>query len=59
MLTELRQNTNINTDHFNKKLETIKNTQSKIYSSISKIKSTLEAMNSCLKLQEEMIWKIE
>ena len=38
MLTEFRKSTDINTDHFNKDLETIKITQSKIDNSIFEIK---------------------
>ena len=47
-ITELRKRIDLNTDHLNKELETIKNTQAKIDNSISEIKSTLEAINSQL-----------
>lgn len=46
MLTELTKRINLNTAHFQKELDTVKKTQSKMDSSISEIKSILEAMNS-------------
>ena len=48
-----------NTDHFNKDLETIKITQSKIDNSIFEIKNTLEAMNSQISDTEECIGDLE
>ena len=41
MLTELGKRIDLNTDHFNKELEKIKNTQSKIDKSVSEFKNTL------------------
>ena len=44
MLTELEKRIDLNTDHFNKELENIKKTLSKIDNSISEIQCTLEEM---------------
>ena len=59
MLTELRKSINVNTDHFNKELETIKMTQSKEGNSISEIKNTLEAINNWINDTEECISDLE
>ena len=54
MLTELRKNIDINTDHFNKELETTKMAQSKIDNSISGIEGDLKAMSSQLNNTEHI-----
>ena len=48
MLTELGKIIDLTTEHFNKELENIKKTQSKINNSVYGIQNTLEGMNSRL-----------
>ena len=59
MQAELRKIVNVNTDNFNKELETIKMTHSKIDNSTSEIKSNLEATNGQLNDTEECISDLE